>query len=140
MASLIVLKLIAMFSLLGAMIVGGVRYFVQSGRVFDSAEVEALRSVLRDALPTIRKGNIQRNSAIYYLQASIFEYDMHPLFMLLDAEELAVFEPFIDARIAAASTPGTERAALAKFKERMIRQELWPKQAKPLISSGNDAG
>jgi hypothetical protein len=114
--------------LLGIMVVGIIRKFAFSGRITQSAEVSALRTVLKDADSAIGKDDPRK----YFLRVvgeGLLQYELTAPVVLISTEELQVLAPFINTRLAAQETPDTERKALATFKDRMIQQNLWPPDA-----------
>jgi hypothetical protein len=113
--------------ILAALAVFGVWRFINSGRITQPSEVDALRAVLRRAGPAAKKNQRLRNRQIRTLQAMVVLFDtgLVPI-LLITAGLLADIAPLIDEGLAASSTAEHERTALIGFKERMIQKGIWP--------------
>ena len=60
----LLLKFLVWVGLLGAIIVGIIRTSIISGWIFKPSEIAALRSVAKDVIPTMKKGDVARNNQI----------------------------------------------------------------------------
>jgi hypothetical protein len=85
---------------------------------------------MKDAKAHITKDDPRR----YYLRVvdqRLRQYELTVPLVLMSAEDLRVLAPFIDIRLSTHETPRDEQNVLAAFKERMVRQNLWPSDTQP---------
>jgi hypothetical protein len=125
----LLLKFMAGVGLLGALVVGVVSKFVTSGRVIKYSEVAALRSVTKEANTRIGTDD-PRKRPLRVMTQRFLTYDTTLPVLLVPPEELAVLAPFIDDRLRRGLAQGlesrAENSALEAFKQRMVRQGIWP--------------
>ena len=127
---MLVLRFIVGGILLGIMIVGMIRRFTLSGKVTTHSEVQALRAVMMDARSNIGKDD-PRQYSLRVVDQRLLQSELTVPLVLMSAEELRVLAPFIDIRLTAHGTQRDEQNVLTAFKERMVRQNLWPSDTQP---------